>query len=98
MKARLITWLRQVWPNVQRRRYLIGEYAAVAQQKLFLTDVAQRGLLFSDVHARGDDTQTFVNIGRRELALEILEACGQDAMRLIDLVEKPERPEKKETT
>lgn len=93
MKARLLTWLKQVWPNAQRRRYLIGEYAAVAQHKLFLTDVAQRGLVFSDVHARGDDTQTFVNIGRRELALEILEACGQDPRLLIDLVEKPEKKE-----
>jgi hypothetical protein len=89
---RLVHWLRQVWPNAQRRRHLIGEYAAIgAQHKLFLADVALRGGLYSDIHARGDDTQTFVNIGRRELALEIIQACGESAMRLIELVERPEK-------
>lgn len=90
MKARLLTWLRQVWPH--NHDQLIGEYAAIgAQHKLFLADVAQRGLLFSDVHARGDDTQTMINIGRRELALEIIEACGQEPRTLMDLVAKKEK-------
>jgi len=93
MKLALVPWLRNAWRD-QKRRDLIGQYSAIgAQYKLFLADVALRGLCYSDLEAP-TDRQTFINLGRRQLALEILEACGQDAGLIFQLVEKTTAKEK----
>ncbi len=92
----MIRWLREIWPHDGQRADLIGQYAGVgATSKLFLADVALRGRVFSDLHAPGDTEQTFINIGRRELALEIIEQCGVDPQMLYALV--PKAQPKKET-
>ncbi len=93
MKLALVPWLKGMWRD-QKRRDLMGQYAAIgAEHQLFLADVALRGLVYSDLEAP-TDRQTFINIGRRQLAQEILEACAQDPGVLFQLVEKTQPKEK----
>lgn len=93
MKLKLVPWLRDMW-GAQKRRDLIGQYSAIgAQYKLALADIALRGLVYSDIEA-ATDRQTFINIGRRQLALEILEAASQDPGILFQLIEKSQPKEK----
>ncbi len=96
MKIQPRTWLHQIWPGRQKQFALLGEYAAIgAQHQLFLADVALRGRVFTADIAGATDSQTFVNLGRRELALEIIELCNVPPDRLFALIEKA--PTKGET-
>ena len=87
MKAIAGQWLRAIWRNRQKRQDLIGQYQALrAQSPLVLADISQRGLLYSDIDAPSDK-QVFINIGRRELALEILQLANispEKAKELLD--------------
>jgi hypothetical protein len=91
MKFRAPEWLRQIWPWAETREQLLRQYQVVGMQKFFLTDVALRGRVYSDLHVPGDHDATMVNIGRRELALEILELAGERPDRLFELVPRPKK-------
>jgi len=88
MKTPIGRWFRQIWPTRQRRLDVLSQYvAAGAQSRLMLTDIGLRGRVWSDLEAESD-RQTFINIGRRQLALEILELSGASFDQLYDLIER----------
>lgn len=89
MKTAIATWFRQMWPDFQKRHAVAGEYLSIgASHRLLLADIGLRGLIWSDLAVRGDHDGTMINLGRRELALEIIELCNIEPERLFALLER----------
>jgi hypothetical protein len=89
LKAKIGEWFRQLWLDPQKRHALAGEYLSLRQSHpLFLADLALRGRVWSDLVVLGDRDATMVNLGRRELALEIIELAEIEPQRLFQLIER----------
>lgn len=90
MKAKIGAWFQQLWPNRSKRHALAGDYLSLAATHgLVLADIALRGRLWSDLVVPGDRDATMVNLGKRELALEIIELAEMDPNRLFEMIERP---------
>lgn len=83
-----LQWLEKVWPSPIRRAGVIRDYIAVGQCQAFLADVALRGNVWSPLCVPGDPQATAYNIGRRDLALEIIKMAGSDPNLLFSHIEK----------
>lgn len=85
----LVGWFSEVWPNVQKRYRVIGQYAALRQSPMLLTDIALRGGVFSVMpRTPGDAFGDGINEGRRQLALEIFKLAQVEPGELYALIEK----------
>lgn len=101
MKISPAAWLRQIWPSAANKRAVVADYAGLSQHPHLLTDIALRGRVWSALEARDengavDPAATYINLGRRELALEILELAGMSPQQLWSLVERSPTPEKRD--
>ena len=94
-KIKIGEWFRQLWLDPQKRHALAGEYLALRQSQLFLADLALRGRVWSDLVVPGDRDATMVNLGRRELALEVIELAEIEPQRLFQLIERAPLKESK---
>ena len=82
-----LRWLRQAWPFSLKRFHVLGEYSALGKMRLVLADIALRGGIERTAHVAGDPYTTAVNIGRQDLAREILALAGcvpSDVMEMIE--------------
>lgn len=89
------TWFAQIWPwqtghGAQRA---IEGYSALRAHPHLLTDIGLRGYLWKTPHAPGDRDQTLINVGRQQLAMEIVELAGMDPQELYALVPRKPRGE-----
>lgn len=89
-------WLRQVWPNPDKRRALVESYRALGLNKTLLADVALRGGVFAAQDAPANLFEAGVNEGRRQMALEFLKLAGTDPELLLAHVESKPRQEKRD--
>jgi hypothetical protein len=92
VKQSLTTWFRQIWPFDPGRKNVLRGYAGLAREPELLTDIALRGHLFSSAHVvkpdgGTDEFATWINIGRQELALEILECAHMRPDQLREYIE-----------
>jgi hypothetical protein len=83
-----LDWLAKVWPTPSRRAEVLRDYIAIGECRAFLADLALRGNLWSPLQVPGDAEATAYNIGRRDLALEIIKLAGADPQTLFAHIEK----------
>jgi hypothetical protein len=82
-----LTWLERVWPTRHRRAAVIRDYIDVGANPAFLADLALRGGVWSPLQAETPE-RTAYNIGRRDLALEVIKLAGTDPAMLFREIEK----------
>lgn len=79
-------WLRTRWRG-RKRQDLIGQYRSLAATcPLVVADVASRGFIYADL-VGPTDRETWINIGRRQMALELLQLARMspdDVRELLD--------------
>lgn len=83
-----MAWLRRVWPSSIKRARVIRAYIELGRSPELLADIALRGSVWSPLHVPGDPVSTAYNVGRRDLALEIVKLAGSDPVVLFNEIEK----------
>lgn len=81
-------WLRQAWPNVQKRAHVVDGYRALGLNRLLLADIALRGSVFDAHPAVANLYEAGVAEGRRQMALEIIRLCDADPALLLGVIER----------
>lgn len=84
----LTAWLREAWPNIEKRRRVVDAYRALGINRLLLADIAMRGGVYSVAAEPATVFAAGVNEGRRQMALEILKLCDADPALLLGVVER----------
>lgn len=79
--------LRAFWPSKGRQRAVVAGYEALAAHPETLADIALRGSVFQAVPPDEGDRQAAVIEGRRQMALEIIKAAGQDPIEIYRQIE-----------
>lgn len=92
-KNSAVAWFRQTWLVVAKRFTVLAQYRAIGNYAM--ADIALRGFVYSDFpDAKGDVFAAGIAVGRRQLALEILELKRADPNVLFELIEvKPAKQE-----
>ncbi len=87
-----IAWFRQKYFSDQRRFAAITSYKSI--DPLCLADIAQRG--FVSTSAQGaNEHETLINVGRQQLALEIVALAGADPLKLFAMMDRKSDEEKR---
>jgi hypothetical protein len=71
-------WFGAVWPDAVQRRRVAAQYAALAENKLLLADIAARNYVFAPAPGAENLFEAGIAEGRRRAALEIIELAGAD--------------------
>lgn len=87
-----MAWLEKVWPSPIKRARILRAYIELGRNPGLLADIALRGNVWSPLHVPGDAETTAYNVGRRDLALEIIKLAGTNPAALFGEIEKLTQP------